>query len=75
LKDAVGTIHRTIGDGVDHIVPAADMIGGSGTGLQTPSIKTGNEEMSLPDPDRIGHGRKLFDERPLVLDCFHRDIG
>ena len=75
LQDAVGTIHRTIGDGIDHVVPAADMIGRSGTGLRTSSIKTGNEEMSLPDADRIGDGRKLFDKRPLVSDRFHRNIG
>jgi len=33
LKDTVGTIHRAIGNGIDHIVPAADMIGSSRTGL------------------------------------------
>jgi hypothetical protein len=33
LKDAVGAIHRAIADSVDHIVPAADMIGSSRTGL------------------------------------------
>ena len=33
LKDAVGAIHRAIGDGVDYMVPAADMVGGSWTGF------------------------------------------
>ena len=75
LQDTVGAIHRAIGDSVDHIVPAADMVGGSRTGLQTPSVKTGDEEMSFPGPDRIGHGRKMFDQRALVLDCFYENIG
>jgi hypothetical protein len=33
LKDTVGAIHRAIGNGVDHIVPAADMIGSSWAGF------------------------------------------
>ena len=33
LKDTVGAIHRAVGDSVDHIVPAADVVGGSRTGL------------------------------------------
>jgi len=33
LKDTVGAIHRAIGNGIDHIVPAADMVGGPRTGF------------------------------------------
>jgi hypothetical protein len=75
LKDTVGTIHRAIGNGIDHIVSTTDMIGSPWTGFQTSSIKMGEEEMFLPDPDRIGHRKKMFHQRPLVLNPFDRNIG
>ena len=58
LKDTVGAIHWAIGNGIDHIVPATDMIGSPWARLQTSSIKMGNEKMFFPDPNRIGHRRK-----------------
>jgi len=33
LKDTVRAIHRTIGDGIDHMISATDMVRGPGTGL------------------------------------------
>ncbi len=75
LKNAVRTVHRAVGDSIDYIVPAADMIGSPWTGLQTPSVKMSDEQIFFAGPDRIGHRRKLFDERPLVLDGFHGNIG
>ena len=75
LEDTIRAIHRAIGDGVDHIVTAADMVGSSGTGFQTPPIKMGNEKIFFPAADGIGHRRKLFDESSLVLNCFYRNIG
>jgi hypothetical protein len=75
LEDTVGAIQRAIRDGIDHIVPATDMIGSPWTGLQTSSIKMGNEKMFFPDPNRIGHRKKLFDQSSFVLDCFDGNIG
>ena len=75
LKHAVRAIHRAIANGVDHIVTAADMIGSSRTGLQTPSIKMGNEEMFFPNPDGIGHRKKPFDQGSFVLNPFDGNIG
>jgi hypothetical protein len=74
LKDTVGAIHRAIGNGIDHIVPAADMVGGSRAGLQAPSVKPGDEKMLFPDPDRIGHRGKTLDERFFVLNGFYGNI-
>ena len=34
----------------------------------------GDEKMSFSDPDRIGHRRKMFDERSLVLNYFYGNI-
>jgi len=75
LKDTVRAIHRTIRDGIDHVVPTTDMIGSSWTGLQTPPIKMGNEKMFFPDPNGIGHRKKLPDEDPFVPNCFYGNIG
>jgi hypothetical protein len=75
LKNAVGTIHWAIGDGIDHIISATDVIGGSRTGLQTPSIKRGNEKMFFPNPNRIRHRKKMFNQGPLILNPFDRNIG
>jgi hypothetical protein len=74
LKNTVRTIHWAIGDGVDHIVPTADMPGGSWTGFQTPSIKMSNKKISFTDPDGIELRRKVFDQILLVLDYFNRNI-
>jgi hypothetical protein len=54
LKHTVGTVHGTIGDAIDYIITAAEMIGGSRAGLQTPSIKMRDQEMFFPRSDRIG---------------------
>jgi len=35
----------------------------------------GNEKMFFSDPDRIGHRRKVFDERSLVLNSLYGNIG
>jgi hypothetical protein len=75
LKDTIGAIQWAIRDGIDHIVPATDMIGSPWTGLQTSSIKMGNEKMFFPDPNGIGHRKKLFDQSSFVLDCFDGNIG
>jgi hypothetical protein len=75
LEDTIRAIHRAIGDGVDHIVPATDMIGSSWTGLQTSPIKMGNEKMFFPGPNRIGDRKKLFDQSPFVLNGLYRNIG
>jgi hypothetical protein len=75
LKNTIGTIHRTIGDRIDHMVTAADMLGGPRTGLQPPSIKTGDEEMSLAYPNGIWHRKKLLNQYLLVLNPFYRDMG
>jgi hypothetical protein len=40
-----------------------------------PSIKMGDEKMSLSDPNGIGHGRKMLDEGSLVLNYFYGNIG
>jgi hypothetical protein len=74
LKNTIGTIHWTVGDGIDHIITTADMLRGPWTGLQTPSVKTGNEEMSFAFPNGIWHGRKLLNQRPLVLNPLYRNI-
>jgi hypothetical protein len=74
LKNAVGTIHRAIGDGIDHVVATTDMMESSWTGLQTPSIKMGNEKMFFPDPNRIGCRKKLLDKSSLVLNPFDGNI-
>jgi hypothetical protein len=75
LEDTVGAIHRAIRDGIDHIVPATDMIGSPWTGLQTSSIKMGNEKMFFTNPNRIGHRKKPFDQSPFVLNGFYGNIG
>jgi hypothetical protein len=74
LEDTVRAIHRAIRDGIDHIVPTTDVIGSPWTGLQTPSIKMGDEEIFFPDPNGTGHRKKLFDEGLFVPDRFHRNI-
>jgi hypothetical protein len=51
------------------------MVGGSRTGLQTPPIKMGNEKMFFPDPNGIGHRKKLLNEGPFVPNRFYRNIG
>jgi hypothetical protein len=75
LKDAVGAIHWAIGDGINHMIPAADMMGGSRTGLQTSPIKMGDEEIFFSKPHRIGHRKKPFDQGLLILNPFDRNIG
>jgi len=75
LEDAVGAIQWAICDGIDHMVSAADMVGSPRTGLQTPSIEMGKEEVLFPDPNRIWFRRKPFDEGPFIPNGFYRDIG
>jgi hypothetical protein len=75
LENTVGAIHRTIGDGVHHIVTAADMPGGSWAWLQTPSIKSGDEKIFFPHPYGILHGEKLLDQGSLIFNPFNRDMG
>jgi hypothetical protein len=58
LQDAVGAIHWAIGDGINHMIPAADMMGGSRTGLQTPPIEMGDEEI-FSKPHRIRHEKTV----------------
>jgi hypothetical protein len=74
LEDAVGAIHGTIADGVDHIIPAADVIGCPGAGLQALSIETGDEENLLALPEGIGEAEEFLDEGPPVLNPFNGDI-
>ena len=74
LEDSVRAIHGAVADGVDHIVSATDVIGCSGAGFQTPSIKTGDEKNLLPHPDGILEAEKLFDQGSLVLNPFNGDM-
>ncbi len=55
LKNAIGTVHHTIRNSIDHIISATDVVGCSRTGLETFSIKTGDEQISFTGPDWIGH--------------------
>ena len=48
LKDAVGAIHRTVGQGINDVISATDVVGSSRTGFQPLSVKTGDEEIPLP---------------------------
>jgi hypothetical protein len=75
LENTVGAIHRTIGHRVDDMVSAANMVRSSRTRLQTFSIKTGKEKTPFTNPDGILYGERLFDERSLILNPFHRDVG
>jgi len=56
-----------IGDGVDHIVPATDMMDSPGHGFTRSSIKMGDEEMFFPGPDGIGLGRNHLIK--ILLSC------
>jgi hypothetical protein len=74
LEDAVRAIHGTVADGVDHIIPAADVIGCPGAGLQALSIETGDEQNLLALPEGIGEAEELLDEGPPVLNPFNGDM-
>jgi len=63
-----------MGDGVDHIIPAADVIGCPGAGLQALSIETGDEQNLLALPEGIGEAEEFLDEGPPVLNPFNGDI-
>ena len=75
LKNAVGTIHWTIGHGIDDMVSAANMAGGSWAGFQASSVKMGQEEMRLTNPDGILHRKISFDQGSLILNPFYRGMG
>ena len=47
LKDAVGAIHRTVGQGIYDVISATDVVGSSGAGFQPLSVKTGDEQIPL----------------------------
>jgi hypothetical protein len=75
LEDTVGAIQRAIRHGIDHMVPATDMIGSPWARLQTSPIKMGNEKIFFPDPNRIGRRRKMPYQSPFILNPFNRNIG
>jgi hypothetical protein len=75
LENTVGAIHWTIGNRVDDMVSAANMVRGSRAGFQTSSVKTGKEEMPFANPDGILYGKTLFNQGSLILNPFYRDMG
>ncbi len=62
LKDTVGAIHRAVGQGIDHMISATDMMGGSRTGFQTSPVKTGDEKVFLSCSDGVLLGEDRFNQ-------------
>jgi hypothetical protein len=56
------------------MISAANMAGGSWAGFQPSSVKTGEEEMCLANPDGILHRKILFDQGSLILNPFYRGM-
>jgi hypothetical protein len=62
LEDAIGAIHRAVADGVDHIIPAADVVGCPGAGFQAFPVEAGDEKNLLSRPEGIVVAEKILDE-------------